>query len=225
MPALSKVKVASCIQPNTNLPLPTMDADSVAIIAAGATAASAIVAAVYTFATFRILKANRAVVEAMRAQTVAHIRPYVELSVSIRTGTQLLYLTAKNTGKTPAWKLRLVMDHPFHSNGDRRPERNIASWSAFSQVIECLPPATELRFDLGSAPNLFAESTDRNLVPLVFEIVATYSFEGLDVSEQTTIDLRPYLNTAVPHHPIVEELERTRRVLDQIRTTLDRQND
>src|SRR5205823_4375622 len=109
---------------------------------------------------------NRAVVDAMRAQTIAQTRPYVELSVEIRTGTQLLYLTVKNTGKTPAWKVRLNMERAFHSNGDKRPERNIASWSAFSQVIECLPPATELRFDLGSAPTLLAESVDRNLVPL-----------------------------------------------------------
>ena len=38
-------------------------------------------------------------------------------------------------------------------------------------------------------------------------------------SEKTHVDLRPYMGTSVPHHPVVEELERVRKSIDKLNGT------
>lgn len=181
---------------------------------------SVLVTLIYTVVTFRILKANQAVVAAMRDERLAQNRPYIRITVFIRTGTQLIYLSVKNTGRAPAWKLRLTIERDFYTLGARRSDGNLASFAAFAQVIECFPPDAEMQFLLGTGPSIFGADVDRSRVPLEFDIVANYGFEGSSVAERTTVDLKPYMSVAIPHHPVVEELERMRNVLSEIRTSI-----
>ena len=106
---------------------------------------------IYAWATFKILRANEAVVHAMQEQTQAQVRPYVVVSASPRIGTTLLLLEIQNTGKSPATALRLTMDRDFFPHAERRENENIAKLPAFTEPIESLAPGARLVFILGSA--------------------------------------------------------------------------
>lgn len=168
----------------------------------------------YTIITARIHKANQAAVEAMRLQAETYSRPYIEISVKGRMETQILYLTVRNTGRTPARNLRLTMDRDFYRFAEKAPDRNLRSYAAFSERIDSFPPNTEVAFALADGPALF-EATEE-LVPTRFVVCASYEFGGKTVDETTEIDLRPFRNTSVPHHPVVEELERLRKSIDKL---------
>ena len=74
------------------------------------TLALVVITAFYAWATLKILRANEAMVSTMRDQQNAAMRPYILVSTSVRTGTQLLYLSIKNVGKTAALGLKLSLD-------------------------------------------------------------------------------------------------------------------
>ena len=185
-------------------------ADWINIAIATAAFVSAGVAAATTLATFRILRANQAVVDQMRAEAIARERPYIQVTTHLRVGTQLIYLRITNAGQTPAANLRLTLDRPFKAHGMR-----LEKLAAFSEAIDCFPPKTELRFLLGSGPDLFnGRKTNPEAAPLQFSVDAAYSFGALTVNERTTVDLRPYAYAAGEHDPVAEELERLRKLLE-----------
>jgi hypothetical protein len=174
------------------------------------TLALVVITAFYAWATLKILRANEAMVSTMRDQQNAAMRPYILVSTSVRTGTQLLYLSIKNVGKTAALGLKLSLDKSFYQLGEKREERNIANSAAFSRVIDSLPPNGQLIFLLGNGPTLYDSSNAEELSPLVFQVTATYTSGAEPISETSTVDLRPYINTDVPHDPIAEELGKLR---------------
>lgn len=172
--------------------------------------------AIFAGLTFFILRANRAAVAAMRDQLADQNRPYVHVSVQVRMGTQVLQLLVKNVGRSPAQELRLHIDRDFHQFGDKSEARNLAKQSAFTNPIDCLPPMSELLFDLGTGPSIFGNEADTAKCPQTFTVSAKYKHGKIDYSEKTHIDLRPYMGTSVPHHPVVEELERVRKSIDNL---------
>jgi hypothetical protein len=176
------------------------------------TSALVLITAVYSFATFRILRANEAVVAAMRKQQRDQARPDVQVTITLRLGTQLFYLSIKNIGRTPARYLRLVLNKPIHPLAGKQ---NLQEISAFSEPIDSLPPGAELLFIIGIGQQFSADNSNP-LLPSTFEVTATYAFDDEEVTEPTAIDLRPYLNSAIPQHPIVEELARLRKSVDDL---------
>jgi hypothetical protein len=44
----------------------------------------------------------------------------------------------------------------------------------------------------------------------VFQVTASYSSGSEWITEKSTVDLRPYINTDIPHDPIVEEIGKLR---------------
>lgn len=172
---------------------------------------------VFAVLTFFILKANRATVAAMRDQMADQARPFVHVSVQVRMGTPVIQLLVKNVGKSPAQKLTLNIDRDFYQYGEKTESRNLAKQSAFSQPIECLPPMSELLFDLGMGFKIFANDSVPAVCPTTFEVSADYSHATNTYSEITHVDLRPYLGTSVPQHPVVEELKHVRESIDHLR--------
>ena len=185
------------------------------------TLALVVITAFYAWATLKILRANEAMVAAMRDQQNAAMRPYITASIHIRTGTQLFYLSIKNVGKTAALGLALSLDKNFYQLGEKRDDRNIANSAAFSKPIDSLPPDGQLLFLLGSGPTLFGGSNTDELSPLVFQVKATYMAGSQSVSETSIVDLRPYIKTDIPHDPIVEELGRLRESFDKLARSVD----
>lgn len=176
-----------------------------------------IITAFYAWVTQKILRANESMVLTMKNQQDAEMRPYIEVTMNVRTGTQMLRLSIKNVGRTSAFSLRLSLDRAFHQFRDARPERNLLNHPAFSNTIESFPPGSELIFDLGTGPDIYSNSNDENLCPLIFKVTAEYSASSKTTNETSVIDLTPYINTSIPTDPIVEELTRLRDELTKIK--------
>ena len=172
------------------------------------------VTAAYAYVTFRILKANEAVVTEMREERFAATRPYVVAAPYVRQGAQLLYLSIQNSGRSPAERLTLRLQPDFHQATGNEPVRNIGGFSAFNEEIESLAPGSRLIFLLGVGHVLFGTPNDRS--PLTFNVTARYSFGGRSFEEQTAVDLRPFAFSDIPHDPVAEELEKLRKSVDGI---------
>ncbi len=182
-----------------------------------------LITAFYAYATFKILRANEAMVLAMRDQQNAAMRPYILISTNIRMGTQLFYLSIKNVGKTAALDLELSMDKDFYQLGEKREERNIAVSTAFSQTIDSLPPDGQLLFLLGNGSSLYSETNRDELSPLLFTVKAKYRSITDSYTETSIVDLHPYVNTDIPHDPVVEELGKLRQEINKLNKLLENQ--
>lgn len=119
-------------------------------------------------------------------------------------------------GRSPAQNLRLHLDRDFFQFGEQGDGRNLAKQSAFSQSIDCLPPMSELLFDLGVGFEIFSSGADPTICPHTFQVLAEYEYGKNKYDEKTHVDLRPYIGTSVPKHPVVEELERVRQSIDKL---------
>ncbi len=111
---------------------------------------------------------------------------------------------------------RLRLDRDFFQFGEKGEGRNLAKQSAFSQSIDCLSPKSELFFDLGIGYKIFESGADPSICPHRFEVSADYEYGKSKYSEKTHVDLRPYMGTSVPQHPVVEELARVRNSIDSL---------
>jgi hypothetical protein len=179
------------------------------------TLALVVITGFYAWATFRILRANEAVVHATRMQTEAQSRPYVVIAPTVRSGTTLVCLEVLNTGRSPALDLRLKLDRDFYPHAELRPSENLANLPAFSQNIESLAPGTRLIFVLGVGGTIFAQGVDEGLCPKVFGVSANYRYGDTQYVEQTTIDVRPMLHSTVAQDPVANELEKLRAVVEK----------
>lgn len=175
-----------------------------------------VVTAFYAWATYRILRANEAVVKAMQDQTEAQLRPFIVIAPSVRTGTTLVHQEVQNTGRSPALNLRLTLDRDFFPHGERRENQSLASLSAFKQRIDSFAPGARLIFNLGVGGTIFSPTMDENLCPKVFRIKAEYTFAGNSYSEDNAVDLRPMLHSSVVADPIATELERLRQSMERM---------
>jgi hypothetical protein len=180
------------------------------------TAILVFITAIYAYLTYRMAKASEASVEAVRDQSEAMLRPYITTAPFIRPHTPFLYLRVKNTGRIGAKNLRLTLDRDFFQFGEKdRADMNLRTMSAFSTPIDSFPPGAELIFALGQGWVLFGESTQPDASPTQFNVTATYEFLGKRVEEANQIDLRPYIGTEGERDPVVEELERIRKVMEE----------
>jgi hypothetical protein len=180
------------------------------------TAILVIVTAIYSYLTYKMVKASEASVQAVREQSEAMLRPYVSVSPYVRPHTTILYLRVENTGRTGAENLRLSMDRDFFQFGEaEQPDNNLRTKPAFVDAIQSLPPGGSLVFALAQGFVIFAPGADATVVPQQFSVVATYSFAGKQVTETHRIDLRPYIGSEGERDPLVDELEKLRKVAEK----------
>lgn len=177
-----------------------------------------LVTALYAYLTLRIAKASEASVRAVEAQSWATLRAYVTVQAFIQPHTLFVCLRIRNTGRTAAANLRLSMDRDFFQWGERSiPERNLRTRSAFSVPIASFPPDGELLFSLAQGWVIFGDKADENVTPHQFKITAEYSALGEVVSESTSVDLRPFLNSEGERDGVVDELEKLRKEIEKLR--------
>jgi hypothetical protein len=178
------------------------------------TGALVVITAFYAFVTFRIMRANERTVSAMGDQIESVTRPYIDVGLLTVPNSHLFYLRVANSGKTGARNVRLTMDRDFfqygHTNGT-----NLRTVSAFSEPIQQISPGSEIVFGLATGPQLVGDHLNPAITPQVFSIAATYSFGDKTVTEETTIDVRPYRDsmripsaTVTELHGIQEQLEK-----------------
>jgi hypothetical protein len=176
------------------------------------TAALVIITAFYAWATFRILRANEGVVEVMQLQAEAMTRPYITAGAFLEPDNPIFYLRITNTGRTAAHDLQLNLDKSFY----RYERDDLASTPAFTQKIESFPAGATLEFALAQGFVIFGEGADRSKMPTVFTVTAQYSYAGKSVKEANVVDLRPYLNTQIPHNAYVRKLDQIGESLKKI---------
>ncbi len=175
-----------------------------------------VITGIYAYLTRRMAIASEASVKAVLAQSEAMTRPYVTVTPFVRPHTNILYLRIHNTGRTGAQRVRLSLDKDFFQFGEtNRPGGNLRAASAFSGAIDSMPPGFELLFALAQGPSLFGPDAKPEIAPTQFTVTAQYEFSDKRVEEITKIDLRPYIGSEGERHPIVEELERMRKVMEK----------
>ena len=176
-----------------------------------------LITGVYAWVSFRILRANERLVGEMKLQSEAINRPYITVRAYTVPNSPILYLGIFNTGKLPAEKVKLEIDRVFYQFGDRREERNMATFSIFNQEIDCFAPGQEFKFMLGQGFVIFAEEADESVTPTVFDIKATYSFGDKSYSETNVIDLNPFRMTSLGTDPLISEIEGIRKAVEDLR--------
>src|SRR5690606_25615894 len=176
--------------------------------------------AVFAGLTFFILRANRATVTAMREQMADQNRPFITVTVQIRVGTPVIQLLVKNVGRSPAQNVTLRLDRDFFQFGEQDEGRNLAKQSAFSKSIDCLPPMSELLFDLNSDIERIKSDAYQKMRPHTFTVTVENLQAKTQYSEQHHVDHSPYKSTSVPQHPIVEELDKVKKSIDKLTSTV-----
>jgi hypothetical protein len=176
---------------------------------------SAFVAAIYTFVTARILRANKDAVAAMREQVHELSRPRIQVWPSPRMGTQLICLTIRNSGPSAAEHVTLSIDRDFFAFGEAGDDKNLRNFSAFREPFDALGPGAEMIFYLGTGPQLLGPSRNER-TPLQFRVDAAYGFSDRTYQEATTVDLKPFLHSAVPQDPVAEEVEKVWREVKRL---------
>jgi hypothetical protein len=180
------------------------------------TAILVLVTAIYSYLTYKMANASEASVQAMREQSEAMLRPYITISAFVRPHTPFLYLRIENTGKTAAENLQLSMNKDFFQFGEaNRPDRNLRTMKAFVEPIRSLPPGGKLIFVLGQGFVIFAEDADQAAVPRQFTVRAVYHFGAKKIDEVNHIDLMPYIGSEGERDPVVDELEKLRKLIEK----------
>ncbi|MFC7513575.1 hypothetical protein ACFQUU_01010 [Herbaspirillum sp. GCM10030257] len=180
------------------------------------TAILVFITAIYSYLTHKMAKASEASVQAMREQSEAMFRPYVTISPYVRPHTTVLYLRIENTGRSAAENLQLSMDRDFFQFGEvTRTDHNLRTKAAFVEPIQNLPPSEKLVFALAQGFLIFGSGADPNRLPQQFKITAQYRFGEKEFTEVNCIDLRPYIGSEGERDPVVEELERLRKVAEK----------
>lgn len=177
------------------------------------TLALVIITAVYAAATFRILKANQAAVQVVQEQTTALMRPYISVEVTARTGTTLLVLSVKNTGKSAAENLSMSLDKPLVQRLDSY-SRDLRTLPLFSGVPTALAAGAEIQHILGVGHRLMNETSVHGM-PETFNIEASYKFGPRAFRETHTVDVRALIHAAVIHDPIATALEKLGEKLEK----------
>lgn len=171
------------------------------------TLALVVITAFYAFATFKILKANRDAVQAMRDQTETLLRPYVSVEVTPRPGTTLMNFVVKNTGKSAAQGLRMSIDRPVRPRLTAGP-KNLQELALFrDEAPTVLAAGAEIHYILGVGHDLLAGDPDGRL-PDRFTVSAQYSFGEKGYVEQHIVDTTPLLHSSVQHDQVADAIER-----------------
>ena len=179
------------------------------------TAILVFITAIYAYLTHRLAETSQASVEEMRRQSEAMFRPYIIVSPFVRPHTPLLYLRIANTGRNAAQNLKLSINKDFFQFGETQNDKNLKNKSAFNTPLDSFPPDSEILFALAQGWVLFEGGGKSDICPSQFSITASYEFSGKHVEERHNIDLRGYLGSEGNRDPLVEELEKIRKIMEK----------
>ena len=167
----------------------------------GTTATTNVISLVLVIATgitvllnWRIANANKGMLDNIREQYRDSLRPVVFPSLQVREQV-VLVLVFQNTGRSPAYRVRIGLDRDFFQFGE--PQRNIRDFNIFNQEIPVLAPGTEFPIDLAQGFNLDKEHEGRNLTPTTFNITVSYASQDQQFEEVIPVDLSAFFQT---HH-------------------------
>ena len=177
-----------------------------------------LVTAIYAYLTYKLAQSSAASVAAMERQNWEASRAFVVVAPFVRPHTPFLYLRVSNSGRSSALNLQLQIDRDFFQFAEaRKPDQNLRSKTAFTQVIDAFHPGQELIFALAQGWNIFGDKAQSEACPAKFSVAATYDCLGQRVSESNPIDLTAFMGSEGERDPLVEELERVRKAIEKHR--------
>ena len=172
----------------------------------------------YAWVTFKILKANEAVLTEMRNEQESLLRPYISVSPTLYPDEPCFFLSIKNIGKTEAKNLILTMDKDFYKFGKREDGKNIKELPAFSEPIASFAPGAEILIYLAQGFVVFGEESDEKTTPKTFSVYVEYQFRSKSILEKMIVDLNPFINTVRPQEPIVKQLKKINESITKIKS-------
>lgn len=185
------------------------------ILSLSVNASLALITGLYAFFTFRILKANQSVADAMALQRRDILRPII--SVGPKVDEHLVFsLLIENSGSSPATNLRLSIDSDFYHFAEYSDGNNLRNFSAFTNSISAFATGAELRFDLAQGFNLGKSKDGKMLTPMQFKVNARYEFGDDTFDEDFHIDLRPYMSSTGGRSKSLDEIEKARKALEKM---------
>lgn len=192
------------------------DADKINLAIAVISGLSALVSVAVCVATFQILRATQQTLAATKEQIFAARRPYLDIGASIDAEHPVLYLAIRNTGSSAAERVRLTMDSDFFFNGESS-GRNIRGLPIFSGPIESVAPRSEVKLMLGVGHSVLSKP---DLCPKQFSVTAQYSFEGVQFTEASAIDLQAFVGHSVAKSTQTVALEKIAKAAESIAARL-----
>ena len=176
-----------------------------------------LVTAEYAYLTYKLAQSSAASVAAMERQNWESSRAFIVVAPFVRPHTPFLYLRVSNNGRSSALNLQLLIDQDFFQFAEtHKPNHNLRNKTAFSQVIDAFHPGQELIFALAQGWNI-GDKAGSEACPAKFSVAASYDCLGQRVNESNPIDLTVYLGSEGERDPLVEELERVRKAIENHR--------
>jgi hypothetical protein len=189
---------------------PSITAISTIILAA--------ITGIYAFLTFLIARSNKQMVNQIKLQNNAMLRPVVGFRIENRQGT-IISLVLENSGKSTATNIRLKIDRDFFQYAQKEQRRNLKNFNAFKREIASMAAGEKIHFDLAQGFK-FDESCDGTLLtPMEFEIEITYKFGDQQYQETQFIDIKPYMSSLAVRDPL-EFIEQVNNSLKKIEMAL-----
>ena len=165
------------------------------------TALLVVITGFYAWVTYKMLKANHAIIGLMNEQSENMVRPYIIIAPFVIPERPVFIIRITNTGKTAAKNLQLKIDRDYYRFDDNR--YNLAEFTAFNEVIESFAPGAEMFFDLAQTFVVLADDADPSRTPRKFCISAEYSYNDKTVIEHNIIDLHAYKHSNPPRDAMV----------------------
>lgn len=153
-----------------------------------------VVTGAYVYLTWKIAQANQEMLESLKVQYRESMRPLVYPSLTFREQV-VSRLTIRNSGRSPAYDLRVSLDRDFFQFAERR---NIREFGVFNEPISAFPPGAEISIDLAQGFNLDKELDGKNVTPSKFVVTLNYRSKFETYSEDVLIDVSPYAQVHFP---------------------------
>ncbi len=179
------------------------------------TALLVVITGIYAYLTHRMAESSRATVEEMRNQSESMMRPYITVSPFVRPHTPFLYLRIANTGRNAALNLKLSIDKDYFQFGEVQDEKNLKNMTVFTTPMDSFAPGSELIFALAQGWVIFEGNGKSAICPTQFKITANYQFSDKNVEERHDVDLRSFKGSEGERNPLVEELEKIRKIMEK----------
>lgn len=148
----------------------------------------AILTGIYVYVTYKILNANKALIQRMVLESEEQKRAYINIRASDRAKA-IVFLIIKNIGKTAAKNIKFKLDKDIKRFGNRE---NLKDIPLFKEGVTFFPPESEYQIDVAQFWLFFPDekNNNREVLPSEFKITCTYETLGKIYTEETIIDIK-----------------------------------
>lgn len=178
----------------------------------------AILTGLYVLLTYKILNANKTLMQRMALQAEEQKRAYINIRASDRAKA-IVFLIIKNIGKTAATNVKFKLDKDIKRFGNKE---NLKEIPLFKEGVTFFPPESEYQIDVAQYWFFYPDEKNktREVLPSEFKITCTYETLDKTYTEETIIDIKSTYKTNYMMDEGVEKLEDIANKLNSISLNL-----